>query len=283
VEAVTTASRVPSVQRRSPSPSLRLVGSRGRDLALGAAGVALVLVGWQLASVTGLLPADTVPSMLTVLSALGDLREDPVFWGDLQNTVMTWLWACVLTCVIALPVGLAIGTSRFVDDSTRTLVEFLKPIPPIALIPLGLLLWGPSATMKLTLVTFGAIWPLLIQVVYGVRAVDRVALAMARSYRLGRLQTLTRVVVPGISPYVVTGLRVSAAIALIVTIVVEMVGGVAGIGQGIVQTQNASALPRMYALIIVTGLMGVIVNGGFQALEGRLLRWHPSHRSEARR
>lgn len=264
----------------TPRRSFRIPRMMTGDVALGAVGIVLALTGWQVSSATGLLPSDTIPSMLTVVSALGDLVGDTVFWADLQNTVMTWVWGCVLTCAIALPVGLAIGTSRFVDDSTRLLVEFLKPIPPIALIPLGLLLWGPSPTMKLTLVTFGALWPLLIQVVYGVRSVDRVALAMARSYRLGRMQTLTRVVVPGISPYVLTGLRVAASIALIVTIVVEMVGGVPGVGQAIVQAQNAGALPRMYALIVVTGLLGVFVNGAFQVTERRLLRWHPSHRPE---
>jgi ABC-type nitrate/sulfonate/bicarbonate transport system permease component len=219
--------------------------------------------------------------MTSVAGAYQHLVSDPTFWSSLGHTVSSWLTGCLLSCLIAIPLGILIGTSRFADDSTRGVLEFLKPIPPIALIPVALLVWGPSTTMKLTLIAFGATRVLLIQVVYGVRAVDQVALSMARSYRLGRVQTLRRVVLPGMSPYIVTGLRVSAAVALIVTIVTEMVGGVPGLGQGILEAQNANALPRMYAMILLSGALGLAANGAFELIERQLLRWHPSRRKDA--
>lgn len=267
------ARRVPTVRR----PRRVRVSS---NLVLGVCGVMITLVAWQVASLVQVLPDSTIPSATSVFSHYAELGVDPEFWASLGATVSSWILGCFLASIIAFPLGLFIGSSRFADESSTVLVEFLKPIPPIALIPLGLLLWGPSPTMKLTLITFGALWPLMTQVIYGVRAVDQLAVTMARSYRLGPFQTLAKVVLPGILPYALTGLRLSAAIALMVTIVVEMVGGVPGIGQDILQAQNGNSLSRMYALIILSGLLGLIVNGAFQLLERRVLRWHPSQRRE---
>lgn len=249
------------------------------NVLIGVASVLGMLCVWQLVSVTGLLPESVVPPASAVLIELFALPSDPQFWAHLSSTVYSWGIGVMLTGIIAIPLGLLLGSSRFLLESTRALIEFLKPIPPIALIPLGLLLWGPSLQMKLTLIVFAAVWPLLTQVIYGIQQVDDVAMSMARSYRLGRTQTVTRVVVPSTLPFVATGLRLSAAIALIVAVVTEMIGGVAGLGQAIVQAQRANALEQMYALIIIAGILGLLINGVFRLAEAPILHWHPSKRS----
>lgn len=185
-----------------------------------------------------------------------------------------------LVLVIGIPAALAIGLSRFVRESTWILIEFLKPIPPVAMIPLGLLLWGPTQTMKLTLITFGAIWPFLMQLVDGIRQVDAAVLDTARSYRLTRFQTITLVVLPSLLPFAATGLRVAAAIALIVAVVTELIGGATGLGREIVVAQSSGALPQMYALIVTAGLLGLLTNSLFAAAERPLLFWHPRFRKD---
>lgn len=252
----------------------------GRFL-FGLGAVLAVFVVWQLLSVTGVLPAASLPSALEMLAAFFTMLGSAVFWSALWSTISVVLVGLVLIIVIATPLAILLGLVHFAEESAWFVIEFLKPIPPVALIPLGLLLWGPSPGMKLFLIILGAIWPLLTQLVYGVREVGGTSADMARSYRLGWWLTTSRLVVPSMLPFAMTGLRISAAIAVIVAVVTEMIGGAAGLGQEIVVAQTAGALPQMYALIFATGLLGLAINGLFRIAEVPLLFWHPSHRGEA--
>ncbi|WP_413248730.1 ABC transporter permease [Sinomonas flava] len=249
--------------------------------ALGAASVVAAFATWEILVRTGLVPASAIPRASSVLAQFAAQLGSASFWGMMWDTVSVVLLGLALIVVIAAPLALLIGLVRPAEESTWFVLEFLKPIPPVALIPLGLLLWGPSPGMKLFLVVLGAVWPLLTQLVYGVREVHGAGTDLARSYRLGWWLTTSRIVVPSILPFALTGARISAAIAVIVAVVTEMIGGAAGIGQGITVAQSAGALPEMYALILAAGLLGLVLNAGFRALEKPLLFWHPSVRKEA--
>jgi len=249
---------------------------------LGAGTVVVIFLLWELAAVTGILPAASIPRASEVIAAFGALLVSAGFWLALWDTLSMALLGLVLIVLIASPIALVIGLTRWWEESTWFVLEFLKPIPPVALIPLGLLLWGPSPGMKLFLIVFGAIWPLLTQLVYGLREVNGVARDMAKSYRLGPWLTTTRLVFPSVLPFATTGLRISAAIAVVIAVVTEMIGGAAGLGQNIVVAQSANALAEMYALIIATGLLGLGINLMFRLGEKPLLFWHPSIREEGK-
>lgn len=283
----TTATPVPSAPARvRPAP----VRGRRRGPAntpsgrfiLGAAAVVVAFAAWEVLSRTGAIPAGAIPPASAVLAEFAAQVVLPGFWASLWDTVSVALLGLVLIVAVASPLALLIGLVRPFAESTWFLVEFLKPIPPVALIPLGLLLWGPSPGMKLFLIVLGAIWPLLTQLVYGVKEVNGVATDMARSYRLGWWLTTSRLVGPSILPFALTGLRISAAIAIIIAVVTEMIGGAAGLGQDIVVAQSAGALAEMYALILTAGLLGLALNAAFRAAEKPLLFWHPSVREETR-
>lgn len=252
--------------------------ARQRNAWLGALGIAIVLAAWQLLSASGALDRQSFPSAWEAFGALGGLLTEASFWSALWSTLSSALAGLGILSVIATVVAAAVTSSRFVFESTWFLLEFLKPIPPVTLIPLGLLLWGPSPTMKITLITFGAIWPLSTQLIYGRRAVEPLTLEVARSYRLSTGRTVRWVMLPAILPYALTGLRISAAIAVVIAVVTEMIGGAAGLGQDIVVAQSAGNVANMYALIIATGLLGLLINTSFRALERPLLFWHPSQR-----
>ena len=247
---------------------------------VGVIAVGGVLALWQAAAVSGLLPATSVPPATAVGREFVGLMSEQTFWQKFAETGTGWAIGVLLTALVAIPVGLALGVSAFLHDSGSGLIEVLKPIPPIALIPLTLLMWGPALQMKLFLIVFGSVWPLLTQIIYGVRRVDHVALEMSRTYGLGWRRTTTHVVMPSILPYLSTGLRISAAIGLIISLVAEMIAGNPGLGQLIVVAQSSNALGRMYALIIVTGLMGLAINHAFALLDRWVLAWHPSNRKE---
>lgn len=263
----------------APSPAPTLGGARRRKSPwAGAASVLTALLIWQLSSMAGILPEASLPSAAAVFREWGSLLGDGAYWAAAWATLSSALTALLLVVLIGLPLGLVIGRIHFVRESTWFLVEFLKPIPPIAMLPLALLLWGPGSTMKLTLITYGALWPFLIQIIYGVSQVDATALRMSRSFRLGPWLTSSRVVVPGLLPFAATGVRVSASIAIIVAVVTEIVGGVSGLGRDIVLAYSAAELPRVYALIITAGVLGMTVNFLLALAERPLLFWHPTHR-----
>lgn len=263
----------------APSPPPALAGVRRRTTPWArAASVLTALIIWQLSSMAGILPETSLPSAVAVFREWVSLLGDGTYWVAAWATLSSALTALLLVVLIGLPLGLIIGRIHFVRESTWFLVEFLKPIPPIAMLPLALLLWGPGTTMKLTLITYGALWPFLVQIIYGVSQVDATALRMSRSFRLGAWLTSSRVVVPGLVPFAATGVRVSASIAIIVSVVTELVGGVSGLGREIVLAHSAAELPRVYALILTTGVLGITVNFVLVRAERPLLFWHPTHR-----
>ena len=118
------------------------------------------------------------------------------------------------------------------------------------------------------------------QLIYGIKQVDNVAIQMSLSYRLGVWLTTSRVILPSLLPFAATGLRVSASIAIIVSVVTELIGGAAGIGREITIAQSSGNLPVMYALIFTTGVLGLLINILFVAIQKPLLFWHPSQRAE---
>lgn len=281
---MTTADLTPPAQSEAKRrPGLPLLWThRTTDLALGFGAVVAALALWELVSRTGIINPQQVPPASTVVLELIRLLGTGDFWLNVWATISSALAGLGLVIVLGTVAALLIGLISFVRHSTWMVIEFLKPIPPIALIPLGLLLWGPSPTMKITLITFGALWPFLTQMVYGIRQTNNVALDMAQSYRLGWWLTTSRIVVPTLLPYALTGLRISASIAVIISVVTELVGGANGIGQVIAVAQINNVMPTMYAYILTAGLLGVAINLLFTFLEKPLLFWHPSQRGETK-
>ena len=176
--------------------------------------------------------------------------------------------------------GAVVGLVPFLRRATRTTVEFLRPIPSVAIIPLAVLVAGLSREAALVVVVYAPFWQVFIQVLYGVGDVDTVADDTARSYGLSRLQRLRHVVLPTALPYVITGFRLAASIALVLTITAELVIGNPGIGRQIDVYRSAPDAPGLYALVLVTGLLGLLVNLVTRLVERRVLHWHPSVRRE---
>src|SRR6202012_5980093 len=138
-----------------------------------------------------------------------------------------------------------------------------KANPVIAILPIGLVLWGATLTMKLALVAFAVFWALVIQVCYGVRSLAPVVRYTTSVLRIRGPRKFLLVTLPSAAPFIATGLRVAVAVALIVDIIAELIGGGSGIGMRILVAENAgpSAYPVMYAYIVVAGLLGLLLAG----------------------
>jgi ABC-type nitrate/sulfonate/bicarbonate transport system permease component len=240
--------------------------------------VICVLALWQLVVGIGLLNQDHIPTMTATLSELGELLGESSFWSAVGSTLEGWALGLGIAAALAIPLGILVGSSPVVYRSVRFVVEFLRPIPSVALVPLAVLIYGVGLESKVFLAAFASFWPLFVQTLYGVQDVDPVATDTARSFGLGRFERLWRIKLPSAVPYIATGVRISSAVALILAVTAEIVIGSAGLGREINVARSSGAIELMYALIITTGLLGYLLNILTTQAERRVLHWHPSHR-----
>lgn len=236
----------------------------------------------ELLTRTDVLPQRYLPAPTTIVGELLHQLGDSGFWTAMGQTLGGWLLALAIAVAIAVPVGLALGTSDLLWAAFRPVIEFLRPIPSVALVPLAVLTLGTGLQSKLLLAVYAAVWPLLIQAVYGVRDVDPVARETARVFRLRPLDRARRVVLPAAAPYLATGLRVAATTALILTVTAELIIGAPGLGQAVNVARQADNPPLVYALLVVVGLLGWGLNAVLARVERHVLRWHPGRREATR-
>jgi ABC-type nitrate/sulfonate/bicarbonate transport system permease component len=240
--------------------------------------VLLLLLLWEAIVRAGLIPESSIPP---ASAAIGELVEEvgtTEMWKAVGNTLQGWAIGLLLAIVIGVTAGIVIGSSRWVYRALRIPIEFLRPIPSVALIPLAVLVYGTGLESKVFLATFASLWPMLIQTIYGVQDVDPVATDTAKAFGLGRLERMRRITVPSAVPYIATGIRISSAVSLILCVTAELVIGSPGLGRQINTASSGGNVELMYALIIATGLLGWLLNIGATMLERRVLHWHPSQR-----
>ena len=245
---------------------------------LPVSGIAVVLVLFELAPRVGVLPRSSFPPTSEVAVALVRMLGKAESWRAIGHTLGAWARAMAFATLVAVPLGLVIGVSRIGALLCRFTIEFLRPIPSVALIPVLVLVYGPHSSLTVALGAFAAAFPLLFQAMYGIADVDPVAKDMSRVLGMGWWVRLRHIVLPSCAPYLATGLRISASIALILVVTGEYVVGVPGLGQKVLIAQSAGAYDRVYAWIVLTGVLGLLVNLAFRAVEQRYLRWHPSQR-----
>jgi ABC-type nitrate/sulfonate/bicarbonate transport system permease component len=247
---------------------------------LGLIGLAGLVAVVELAPRTGLVDEHYLPPFSAMVSSLVEQARTAEFWQSLLETLRGWAVGLTIAVVAGVALGIVIGGIPPVRAALNSTIEFLRPIPSVALIPLAVLLFGTDMRSTLLLVVYAAFWQVLVQVLYGVRDVDPVARETARSYRFRRLTQVRTVIWPTALPYVLTGFRLGAAVALILEITGELIIGSPGLGKQIAVSQSSGAVASMYALVIVVGLIGVGVNVLARATERRALRWHPSIRRD---
>jgi ABC-type nitrate/sulfonate/bicarbonate transport system permease component len=268
---------VTTVARPAASRSRRLA-LRVPDWILPWASVVGVLVLFDVLPRIGVLPRNHFPPISETLGTLGEQLGEASFWEAVGNTLQGWALGLGIAAALAIPIGIVIGSSSLLYRAMRGLIEFLRPIPSVALIPLAILIYGTGLQSKVFLAAFASFWQLLVATLYGVQDVDPVATDTARSFGFSRPQRLFRVTLPSAVPYIATGLRIASAVSLILTVTAELVIGSAGLGRSINVARSGGNEELMYALIISTGILGVLLNGIFVRAERRVLRWHPSQR-----
>ncbi|EMQ96715.1 ABC transporter integral membrane protein [Paeniglutamicibacter gangotriensis Lz1y] len=247
----------------------------------GLAGIIGFLLLWELIPRVGVVEPRFLPPASEVIAALITDFSLTAFWVAVGETMLAWAIGLMMAIVLAVVLGFITGSSMVLRKFTNSTVEFLRPIPSVALIPLAVLLFGVKIESTLMLVVYASFWQVFIQVLYGVADVDNVAMQTAKSYGLGTMARVRHVVFPTALPYLMTGIRLAASVALILAITAELVIGSPGLGREIALAQSGGAISGMYALVLATGLIGVVINLVMRFIERKTLSWHSSIRSEA--
>ena len=260
------------------SPRVRLDGAVLARMATSLAGVLALAVLWEMAPRAGWINAGFFPPFSRVLAKLGEISATAEFWGFLLATARTWALGLAIATLAGIAAGLFIGLTPGARKYTHSTIEFLRPIPSVALIPGVILIFGSRYQSGVVLITYAAFWQVLLQMLYGLNDIDAVARDTARSFRFTRVGFVRHVAWPTLLPFLFTGVRLAAAMALVLAVTAEIVIGSQGLGRGIVVAQSSNAIPEAYAYVLVAGLMGVAINLAARFLEVRILRWHPSVR-----
>ncbi|GIF64016.1 nitrate ABC transporter permease [Asanoa ishikariensis] len=237
----------------------------------------LVLVCWGLAS-TGTTNR-FFPGPLAILSAFRETWIGPAFVDDVLPSLYRLGLGIAASIVVGVAAGTVVGLSRGIGDVVEPLLEFFRAIPPPVLIPVGMLLLGITDTMKVVVIVSGAVWPILLNTIDGVRSIDSVQSDTARSFRIGRRQRLWSLVLPAASPRIMTGVRQALSIALILMVISEMFASSSGLGYRIAYFQRNYLIAEMWSGILLLGLVGVLLAAAFGVVERRVLRWYHGSRA----
>ena len=179
-----------------------------------------------------------------------------------------------LAAAVFIPLGIFMGLFDGIRRTLEVIIEMLRPIPPPVVIPVAMLFFGLEDEMKIFIIFFSCAWPILLNTFDGVRNIDGLLLHTARTFGLPQRKILCQVILPACSPQIMTGLRVSLPIMLILVVISEMVGSTDGMGYFILDAQRRFKVAQMYAGMLALGILGYVLNHFFNLIHRRLLPWH---------
>jgi ABC-type nitrate/sulfonate/bicarbonate transport system permease component len=246
--------------------------------AKGVAGLGAIVVFWESVRALGIIDPRDLPSVAAILF----VAAKGVWGGELSlailATISSWAPGLVLATLIGTAAGIALALLPGLENATRPLLEFLRPIPSVALIPVALLTLGIGIEMQLVMIAFASVWPILFSAKAGVEGVDPRYREVGRAFGLGAALQILRIVLPSALPSIATGVRTASSIALVLAITVEMLTGRPGIGFYLQDVRLNGLITEMWAAILVTGVLGYLVNSTLSAVERLCLPWSPEHR-----
>ncbi|MFJ9818590.1 ABC transporter permease [Streptomyces sp. NPDC101151] len=249
--------------------------TRRQEILLGVLGAGLAFGACETVARAGIVRRSYLPPASEVLVRAARLAGDQAFLDGIGATLRAWALGLGLACAVAVPLGLLLGTVPLLDKALRAIVEFLRPLPSVALIPLVSLLLGSGTTTEVTLIAYASLWPVLFNTVYGLAETDPLAKDTLRSFGFGRFAVLLRVELPSTAPFIAAGVRISAAVALILAVATEILSGFGeGLGIFIADAQTDPDGTRdVLAGVVWAGVLGLVINGVLVGAERRFLAW----------
>jgi ABC-type nitrate/sulfonate/bicarbonate transport system permease component len=246
--------------------------SRALQVALPAA----ILVCWQVWSARA--GNFFFPRLDDIFQAFYDNWIFARVASDVLPSLVRMLAGYSIAVVLALAVGVCLGLSNLLYRTASPIIEFVRAIPVVALIPFAILVFGIDSGMKVFIIVIGCIWPILLNTIDGIRSLNETLRDTARLYRLTPWEKLRFVILPAASPQIFAGLRTGMSLAVILMVISEMVASTNGIGFFIIQAQRTFAITDMWSGIVLLGLLGYGLNTLLLYVERWLLAWHSKSR-----
>ena len=234
----------------------------------------VVLAVWEALSRAGILNPMILPSPTAVLRRWIDYARSGELPADAASSLYRVLMGFAIGTVLALPIGLARGASRAAYTYLNGLIQVLRPIPPIAFVPLAILWFGLGNPPAFFLISLGAFFPVLMNTIAGVRSVDAIYIRAARNLGASRRAMFFRVMIPAAMPHILTGIRVGFGVAFIVVIVAEMIAVNNGLGYRILEAREYFWSDKIIAGMITIGILGLCIDAVLARISDYLLRWH---------
>lgn len=227
----------------------------------GMAVILGVLVVWQLAISLKVINYPALPGPLDIVTGLGYISSNGM-WPALGHTVKCALEAWLIASVIGMVVGLLLGLNATVASWASATVDVFRAMPVVAFIPIAILLWGNGSEAEVILGAYAALWPMLINTSGGVRGISPRLYDVARSLQLSRQETITKIIIPSTGVAILVGARLALTGALVVCVVAEMLGLQSGVGYSLMLEQSGDEPARMWAYVILVGILGILANLG---------------------
>jgi ABC-type nitrate/sulfonate/bicarbonate transport system permease component len=241
---------------------------------IGVAFIGLLLILWEIAAANAIFPPMSFPRISAIVVTWWHL----VISGELPAEVLPSLWRMFagyfIGVALGVGLGLLMGYVRFFYNLLEPITEVLRPIPSPAYLPIMILFLGIDDEMKIFMIAFATVFPVLLNTYSGVRSVDPIQLQTARTFGVSGRRLLTQVVLPASSPYIFAGMRISLAVALIVMVISEMVAASSGIGYFILSAERGFKIRDMFAGVLTLAVLGYVFNRLFLMIENRVLAWH---------
>ncbi len=233
----------------------------------------LVVSGWEAGSRTGLISGLVLPAPSEVVTAFVELWESGKLWQHVGASVQRLVLGWSAGTILGIALGFSIGLFSVVRAGAAPLVAALFPIPKIALLPLFIIWFGIGEASKVGLILFGTFFPTVIATYGGVDSVDRTLIRMGQSFGLSWWSIVRKIVLPGALPAILSGMRITAAIAIILIVAAELIAAETGIGAYIQIAGSLFAIDQLVAGVIVLSLLGLTTNWLINTAERHLLKW----------
>jgi ABC-type nitrate/sulfonate/bicarbonate transport system permease component len=221
------------------------------------------------------------PPLTEVFERFADNWVFERFGSDVWPSLRRMAIGYFLAVIIAIVVGTVLGQSRVLRRAVAPIVEFLRSIPPPALLPFAIVVIGVGDNMKIFIIAFVCLWPVLLNTIDGINGIDPTLRDIARVYGVSGRDRLLRMTLPAASPQIFAGMRLSLSLAVILMVISEMVASTNGIGFFVLQSQRSFAIPEMWSGILLLGILGYVLNLVFVIIERRVLAWHRGAKASA--
>jgi ABC-type nitrate/sulfonate/bicarbonate transport system permease component len=246
---------------------------RFSSLVPGLLFIALVLAALEYMTRNGVINRALFPPPSVVATSLWNLLAAGSVLKPLGSTLALFAAGYTLAVIAGVLLGLLMGTSQTINDLLEPLIESIRPMPKAALVPVLMLFLGFGATMCVTAVALASFFPVLINTIQGVRGTDPVLTATGRTFGLSRTAITFKIILPAAMPYVLAGMRVAVGLALLMTILTEMLSGNSGLGYLVLENQRAFRIRDMYAWLVILAAVGLVINAAMARVERRFVPW----------